>query len=108
MKKLLLFSVSMLFSVSVFAEVGAPANMQGYADCIKKNETIINQAKTLCDTEAKVRSNPTCMKIARITQDCSCDNNFNADPKVCAALKSGKTAKPIQKTEKVAKDAMGK
>lgn len=92
MKKLLICSVSMLFSFGAFAQMGAQANMQGYADCLKKNEAKIKEAQTLCDTEAKFKLNQTkCLEITQLSLKCQCDNGVNSP--ACASLKGGKTAK---------------
>ena len=93
MKKLLVCSISFLFCASIFAQAGAPANMQGYAACLKKNEAKLKEGQTLCDTEAKATLNQAkCIELTKISLKCQCDNNFNANPQACASLKGGKAA----------------
>jgi len=88
MKKLLVLSVSMLFSAAVFAQAGMPT--QGYLDCIKKFQPDVQKH---CKTNADAQ-NKQCMDAAINVQKCGCLHKYgNVPAATCAALKGGKTAK---------------
>jgi len=83
MRKFLIFSVVMLFGVSVFAA----ADYQKYGECVKKSESKLNELKSFCDTEAKARLNMgKCQEITKISLKCQCDNLGTEE--ACKALKT--------------------